>query len=94
MLIRSANIETAVIVLISVVALFFFPAPRGSFMSTHGPMAEFCIRAEAALMRLGMAVASLRHRFRVTLTAMGIWVRTLIESPGAQPLETVSILRI
>jgi hypothetical protein len=94
MLIRFANIETAVIVLISVVALFFFPAPRGSFVSTHGPVAELLARTEAVLLRVGMAVAAFRRLLRMTLVAMGVWLRTSIEPPGVQPLEALSVLRI
>lgn len=94
MLIRFANFETAVIVLISVVALFFFPAPRGSFVSTHGPVAELRTRAEAALLWIGTAVAALRRMLRIALIAMGVWIRALVEPPGAQPLEALSILRI
>lgn len=94
MLIRFANFETAAIVLISVVALFFFPAPRGSFVSTHGPVTELRTRAEVALLWVSMALASLRRMFVVTLSAVGIWVRFLVEPPGPQPPFSVSILRI
>jgi len=38
MLIGFANLKTALIVLLGVLVLFFFPAPRGSFVSTHGPI--------------------------------------------------------
>ena len=94
MLIRFANFETAAIVLISVVALFFFPAPRGSFVSTHGPVTELRTRAEATLLWVSMALASLRRTFIVTLSAVGIWLQALVEPPGPQPLFSVSILRI
>ena len=94
MLTRFANFETAAIVLISVVALFFFPAPRGSFVSTHGPMTELRTRAELALLWVSMALASLRRIFVVSWSTVGMWVRFLIEPPGPQPLFRISILRI
>jgi hypothetical protein len=35
---RIANIKLAIVVLICVLCLFFFPAARGSFSATHGPV--------------------------------------------------------
>jgi len=94
MLIRFANFETAAIVLISVIALFFFPAPRGSFVSTHGPMTEMRTRYEAALFWLGMAVAALRRLFAITLSATAVWLRAWVTWPPQQEQFAFSILRI
>jgi hypothetical protein len=62
---RIANIKLAIVVLICVLFLFFFPAPDGSFSSTHGPatsgrsrfyafLLTWCIRAggSACLLRI------------------------------------------
>jgi len=94
MLIRFANFETAAIVLISVVALFFFPAPRGSFVSTHGPVTQLAQRCETALLWARMATESLRRALLVTLTALGVWLRPLFALPREQRLSGFSILRI
>lgn len=91
---RLTNFETAAIVLISVVALFFFPAPRGSFVSTHGPVTELQARAEAVLLWVSMAVASLRRVLLVTLTAMGVWIRSVVDPPIEQSVSGFSVLRI
>ncbi len=94
MLTRFANFETAAIVLISVIALFFFPAPRGSFVSTHGPVTELRTRTESALLWVSMAVASLRRSLVVTLSAAGIWVRFLVEPPGPHSRYSASLSRV
>jgi hypothetical protein len=94
MLIRLANFETAAIVLISVVALFFFPAPRGSFVSTHGPVTELMARCESLLLWVRMAVASLRRVLLSTITATGVWLRPLVDAPPEQRLSRLFILRI
>ena len=54
MLIRFANLKLTAVVLLGVVALFFFPAPRGSFVSTHGPVTSVESHADFA----GLAVLS------------------------------------
>ena len=96
--IRMANLQTAMIVLLSVIALFFFPAPRGSFVSTHGPMTTVGLLYEAALLRLGMFVAALivlNRQLTVALVALGSWLRPAAsESSGALELRGFSILRI
>jgi hypothetical protein len=96
--IRPANLQTATIVLLSVIALFFFPAPRGSFVSTHGPMTTVRQLCEGAMLRLGMFVAAaivLNRRLTVALAAIGSWLRpSASESPGALELRGFSVLRI
>ncbi len=94
MLIRFANFETAAIVLISVVALFFFPAPRGSFVSTHGPVTELRARVESALLWVSMAMAWLRRVLVVTPRAVAMWLRFAIEPDLPQWTFCFSILRI
>jgi hypothetical protein len=98
MLIRFANLQTATIVLICVIALFFFPAPRGSFVSTHGPMTTLRLRYENAALRAGRLVGALsilNRRLTVALAAVASWLRpSASESPGALELRGFSILRI
>jgi hypothetical protein len=95
MLIRYPNLQTSVIVLLSVIALFFFPAPRGSFVSTHGPMTTLRLRTEAALLKLGSVVRSVHRRFAAALAATGDWLPPAAsESPGSLALLGFCVLRI
>ena len=95
MLIRFANLETAAIVLISVIALFFFPAPRGSFVSTHGPITELRARCETAVLWVRVAVSAIRRAFVTRLAAVGIWRHFSISlSPPKQLSLAFSVLRI
>lgn len=94
MLIRFANLQTAVIVLLSVIALFFFPAPQGSFVSTHGPMTTVRMRYEAAVSWIGMALSALRRIFSLTFTAIGAWLRPSFVVPLRQELPAFCVLRI
>lgn len=94
MLIRLVNFQTATIVLLSVIVLFFFPAPRGSFVSTHGPMTTLRMRCESALFWIGLALISARRIFAVTLTTIGIWLRTAVSGPPLQEVCGFCVLRI
>lgn len=96
--IRLANLQTATIVILSVIVLFFFPAPRGSFVSTHGPMTTLRMRTENALLRIGSSLRSrdaLQRRLTMALAAIGNWLYLFVsESPGTLALRGFSILRI
>lgn len=94
MLIRLANLETAVIVLVSVVALFLFPAPSGSFVSTHGPMTTVRSRCELAFLCISAVLAVFRRLLQVQLSAIGFAARPNVSSPPGMELAALSVLRI
>ncbi len=94
MLIRMANLQTAALVLISVVALFFFPAPRGSFVSTHGPVTELCERCEMAMFRLSAVVATFRRTLKILLVFLGSALRPISASPPLTGTPDAAVLRI
>jgi hypothetical protein len=71
MLIRFASLKTAVILLVSIVALFFFPAPRGSFVSTHGPMTMLRWCWESALLWFALAL-TVGARLASRMVATGV----------------------
>lgn len=91
---RFVNLRTAGIVLIGVVMLFFFPAPRGSFVSTHGPMTSLASQCESLSALLALAFVPWRRRLMPGLIRLGqlCWIvspeLTHQYSPG------FSILRI
>jgi len=62
MSVRLAHLKTAAIVLIGVVVLFFFPAPRGSFVSTHGPMTSLASQCESLATLLALAFTLWRRQ--------------------------------
>jgi len=68
--IRFASLKTAAIVLIGVVVLFFFPAPRGSFVSTHGPMTSLS-QCESLAMLLALAFTPWRRKLIPDLVRLG-----------------------
>ena len=90
---RFGHLKTAAIVLIGVVVLFFFPAPRGSFVSTHGPMTSLS-QCESLATLLALAFTPWRQKLIPGLVRLGrcSWIASaeLVHqySPG------FSILRI
>jgi len=87
---RIANIKLATVVLICVLALFFFPAARGSFSSTHGPVTggrsrfyalllTWCIRvgACACLLRVRSSFQALFHDLADSLALFELFPRAL-----------------
>jgi len=94
MLLRLSNLKTVVLLLVSVVALFFFPAPRGSFVSTHGPVTFIRSCWENALVWLAVIVLAVRLRFKITLGPIGEQARTSYLGSFEQSPLRLSVLRI
>lgn len=69
MLNRIANIKLAIVVLICVLCLFFFPAARGSFSATHGPVTSGRSRLDERLLycslRLGIHFRGIQIKARM-----------------------------
>ena len=95
MLIGFANLKTALIVLVGVLVLFFFPAPRGSFVSTHGPMTSLRSALESSALWPTLVLASLLVRkFFANLTRLGP-SSTLFAAPIAEGFHLkTTVLRI
>ncbi len=55
---RIANIKLAIVVVICVLCLFFFPAARGSFSATHGPVTSGRSRLYAFLLYCSIRLGS------------------------------------
>ncbi len=94
MLLRFPNLRTALILLISVIALFLFPAPRGSFVSTHGPMTFLRSCWEGAVLWFALALASRVTRLQRMLRANSAlaWSKTAVPEQLSPP--TLAVLRI
>jgi hypothetical protein len=54
---RIANIKLAIVVLICVLCLFFFPAARGPFSATHGPVTSGRSRLYAFVLNCSICLA-------------------------------------
>jgi hypothetical protein len=55
---RIANVKLAIVVLICVLCLFLFPAARGSFSATHGPVTSGRYRLYAFLLYCSIRLSS------------------------------------
>jgi hypothetical protein len=62
---RIATIKLAIVVLICVLCLFFFPAARGSFSSTHGPVTGGRSRFYAFLLTWCIRIGGCGCLFRI-----------------------------
>jgi hypothetical protein len=91
---RLSHLKTAAIVLVGVVALFFFPAPRGAFVSTHGPMTSLAGQCESLATLLAIALTPWRRRLLPGLIQISdcLWFATSKLAHRLSP--GFSILRI
>jgi hypothetical protein len=85
------KLEAAFIVLMAVVALAFFPAIRGPFSATHGPIATLRTRSQNFLDRLKSAFASIRGYW---MTAIAYFSSTLSARVLSPDPRSSCVLRI
>ena len=77
----------ALLALVCVLSMFFFPAPRGSFQSVHGPTTTLRSLRLAVLLLMGMAMAALSlfgRAIALLLRRLGADF-SLAASPGDAP---------
>jgi len=91
---RFVNLKTAAIVLVGVVILFFFPAPSGSFVSTHGPMTSLASQCESLAALLALAFVPWRRRLMPLLVRLDRCPWTTASPFACQFSPGFSILRI
>lgn len=91
---RFGNLKTAAIVLFGVVVLFFFPAPRGSFVSTHGPVTSLSSHCEGLAALLSLALTPWRRKLIPALVRLDHWPCTATPHIAHRFSPGFSILRI
>ncbi len=91
LMMKFVKLEAALIVLLAVVAVAFFPAMRGPYSATHGPVSTPRTRSLNFLDRLKSSFASIRgDRTQVAFD-------TRLNAPAAlsaQSSKSISVLRI
>ena len=82
---RIANIKLAIVVLICVLCLFFFPVARGSFSATHGPVTSGRSRLDAFLFYFSIRLGS---HFRL------LQIRVLFQKLVAASTDSRALLEL
>jgi hypothetical protein len=94
MLARILNAEVILVVLLAIVAVVFFPAARGSYVSTHGPVTAARSLYESTKLRLSVALAVFRRNLTVALSIIQCPERMVYSRVTGGPGDSFPILRI
>lgn len=91
---RRFTYEVALLAIVCVVGLFFFPAAVGSYTSVHGPVSALLAVRAAMKVRLAMALAGLGFSHFIFKQCVGpLDCRQNHELILASPPENILLLR-
>jgi len=72
LMMKFAQLEAALIVLLAVLAVAFFPAMRGPYSATHGPVGTPRTRSLNFLDRLKTTFTNVRYRIPITTSFLAL----------------------
>jgi len=92
---RNLGYELTILAVICTVAIFLFPAARGSYSAVHGPVTALLSFRVRLKLWLGMALAALHLLGRVRLDDFAELraARQKVLLPEAVPSEQISVFR-
>lgn len=92
---RNLGYEFAILVVICTVAIFLFPAARGSYSAVHGPVTALLTLRVKLRLWLSIVLAALRVASYIRRNCSADWlaVRQQVILPQAVTIEDVSVLR-